>query len=109
MATFSPGDLELYELDPSVHVVGNTRPGRVHDPNVAPGRDLIGPSDDLNGVLQMLAAVCRDHGSIPDQSDAICVHRPEYGPMASVLIAVHHTHLNKSRYLHVQNNPCKSD
>ena len=95
-------------LEPGVHVIGNTQPGDLSDPKVSRGLAIIEPRDEVGSTLEMLAGVCRDHGTRGDGTDAICVHGDEYATVSSTLLAVHDQSLQRALYRYVPGNPCRS-
>lgn len=105
--TFVGGKLARIPLSPGLHIIANTLPDSGNDPKVARGRELIEPPADIEAATAMLAGVCRDHGSSPSPSDAICIHGGDGGTLSSSIIALHDTQPSRRRYLFCQGRPCE--
>ena len=108
-ASYTQPDLQLTELEPGLHVVGNTLPDNRADPKVARGMALISRPDDIAHAFPMLKDVCRDHGTSPNDANAICVHGPQYGTLSTTLVAAHEFDIQSSRLQHAQGSPCSSE
>lgn len=112
----------IRDLDPGIHIIGNTLPDDEHDPKVIRGRVLIrnaidapvsraearSAPGDIDRTLEMLTEVCRDHGQRSDHADTICAHGEGSATLASSIIAIHETDLKLNRYLHAQGLPCRT-
>lgn len=105
-ATFADSELEVRALDPGLHMLASTPPGTTDDPKLARAAALLDQPTELDAAWDLLAAVCRDHGSRPDGTDAICVHGQGAGTVSSTLLAVHDRNPLANRYLHLQGRPC---
>ena len=108
-ATCASGRLVRQELQPGVHIVGNTTPNNPADPKVSRTRSLIQPPTELEQALLMLMSICRDHGTPPDDADAICVHGERTATLSSALIAVDGQRGDGCRYFYAHGNPCVSE
>jgi uncharacterized protein with NRDE domain len=82
------GKPERIDLDAGVHVIGNLHPlERSQKLERMRGRAQRAADAPAHGVLEELAALCRDHEG-EGALDAACVHAGEYGTRSSTLLRV---------------------
>ncbi len=108
-ATFADGRLDVIDLAPGLHVIGNTRPDARDEPKVVRGRRLIGRPAGLDEAVQRMQAACRDHGELADGSGAICVHAEGRGTLSSTIVAIHDSDPRRSMMLFCDGPPCENE
>jgi len=109
VATCVDGELIWADLEPGVHVIGNSRPDSMDDPKVVRGKSLITATASLDTLLPSLLSLCRDHGQRPDGADAICVHGSRHATRSSTILAIHDADPTRYLYLYAEGNPCRSE
>lgn len=106
VASYLDKRLTVRQLDPGVHIIGNSLPDAGDDPKVARGRQLVDRPDDIEAAMKTLTKTCADHGMRGDGTDAICVHGEGHGTLSSSIIAVHGSDPSRSIHLYAEGNPC---